>query len=146
MNIPIDPRRLPTLTEEVALEPNAAPLSVPVLRQPLHGEAFADTLPMVRGQMPPLRIPKPAPSPAALIASIASSPIFPISPPVAVLADPRPLPAGPVAMLPPWVHRVVAEAIDEAIAQAMPNLLNEVSNHVRKRLTEAAQNPNRNLF
>jgi hypothetical protein len=145
MNNPIDPSRLPTLTEEVAIAAHVAPLEVPVLRQPLHGEAFADTLPMQ--SYPSLSasagVEKNA---AALIASIASNASASAVAPRAVLADPRPLPTGSVAMLPPWVHKVVTDAIDEALAQAMPILLEEITAHVRRRLVEAAQNPNRNLF
>lgn len=154
---PVDPARLPVLTEVLVLESAAVPVNVPVLTQTLQmatplvaalpETAISNQLAAASLAFLPSNVAAsnaPISGAAAAIAAVAAQPSLPVAS-LADLARPLP-PPGSIPLLPPWVHKVVTDAIDEAIAQAMPQLLSDITGHVRLRLTEAARNPNRNLF
>jgi hypothetical protein len=137
---PLDDTLTATRIAELAARPIvASPMAADEQRAM---QTVAATVPPL---MPELKLPE------AVLAStkapVAAAAAVPLNEPRPLqLNEPRPLPDGPPPMLAPWVHTVVKDAIDEALAHAMPQLVEIVNAHVRKRLEEASRNPNRNLF
>jgi hypothetical protein len=138
--IPIDPARVPTLTEVVDLQPGS-PEPMPSVGRPQQNSAPLDSQASNVVQRPKSEAgPQVEPSSA------------PGAPPDSGAAGRNAGGVGPdrsvasaasagsrTASLPPWAYKIVAEAIDEAIAQAMPQLMADITKHVQRRLLEAAR-------